>query len=219
MIKRLLLHVCCAPDATVPFRDLKAEGWSEIVGYFYGSNIHPEDEYRRRAATLDFLSEREGVFVSMRPYEPEEWLVHASPLADEPERGARCALCFALQLRAAAEEGERRGVTHLSTTLSISPHKDAALISRLGREAAASRGLTWEDRIWRKNNGFLRSVQISKELRLYRQNYCGCLYSRPDRGLPERSGICGASAGPTTLKASVYDARIQHARKTPPGNS
>jgi predicted adenine nucleotide alpha hydrolase (AANH) superfamily ATPase len=177
-IKRLLLHVCCAPDATVPFRDLKAEDWDEILGYFYGSNIHPEEEYRRRAETLDFLSEREGVSVSMRPYEPEEWFVHASPLAGEPERGARCALCFALQLEAAAEEGQRRGATHLATTLSISPHKDVALLSRLGREAAVSHGLTWEDRVWRKRNGFLRSVEISRELGLYRQSYCGCVYSK-----------------------------------------
>jgi predicted adenine nucleotide alpha hydrolase (AANH) superfamily ATPase len=177
MTKRLLLHICCAPDATVPFRDLKTEDWSEILGYFYGSNIHPEDEYLRRAKTLDFLSTHEAIAVLLRPYDPEEWFCHAAPLAGEPEGGARCALCFALQLKAAAEEGERRSATHLATTLSISPHKDVELLSRLGREAAASYGLIWEDRIWRKRNGFLRSVQISKELRLYRQNYCGCFYS------------------------------------------
>ena len=178
------MHVCCAPDATVPFRDLKTEDWSEILGYFYGSNIHPEEEYRRRAETLDFLSEREDIAVSLRPYNPREWFDRASSLAGEPEGGARCALCFALQLKAAAEEGQRHGATHLATTLSISPHKDVALISRLGREAAASHGLAWEDRIWRKRDGFLRSVQISKELRLYRQNYCGCVYSEGSRGEP-----------------------------------
>ncbi|MDR1376411.1 MAG: epoxyqueuosine reductase QueH [Synergistaceae bacterium] len=178
MDKRLLLHICCAPDATVPFRELKIEDWTEILGYFYGSNIHPLEEYRRRSETLDFLSEHEGIAVFTRPYDPEEWLARASSLADEPEGGARCALCFALQLRAAAEEGERRGSTHLATTLSTSPHKDVPLISRLGREAAASHGLTWEDRIWRKRDGFSRSARISSELGLYRQNYCGCVYSR-----------------------------------------
>jgi predicted adenine nucleotide alpha hydrolase (AANH) superfamily ATPase len=178
------LHICCAPDATVPLRDLKAEEqnspirYKEIVGYFYGSNIHPEDEYRRRAEALEFLSRHENVEVSMRPYVPDEWFVDASRYADEPEGGARCAVCFAMQLRAAAEKAQRRGATHLCTTLSISPHKDVALISRLGGEIAASRGLIWDDRVWRKNGGFLRSVQISKELRLYRQNYCGCLYSK-----------------------------------------
>jgi predicted adenine nucleotide alpha hydrolase (AANH) superfamily ATPase len=200
VIKRLLLHICCAPDATVPLRDLKIEDWSEILGYFYGSNIHPEEEYLRRSEALNFLSEHEGIAVFTRPYNPEEWFARTSFLADEPERGARCALCFALQLRAAAEEGERRGVTHLATTLSISPHKDVALISRLGREAAASRGLAWEDRIWRKRGGFLRSVRISEELGLYRQNYCGCLYSLNNIN--------------KTCEAREFDARIQCDRET-----
>jgi predicted adenine nucleotide alpha hydrolase (AANH) superfamily ATPase len=177
----LLLHVCCAPDAAVPFRDLKAEGWGSITGYFYGSNIHPKDEYRRRAEALEFLSEHEKIPVLFRSYDPEEWFSPASPLAEEPEKGARCALCFFLQLRAAAEEGKKRGATRLCTTLSTSPHKDANLIAKLGREAAAAHGMIWEDRIWRKNNGFLRSLEISKALGLYRQNYCGCLYSRRER--------------------------------------
>ncbi|MDR2175746.1 MAG: epoxyqueuosine reductase QueH [Synergistaceae bacterium] len=178
--RRCLLHVCCAPDAVVPFRDMKAEGW-EIIGYFYGSNIHPEDEFCRRAAALGFLARSEGIEVFARPYNPEEWFARASVLAAEPERGARCTLCFEMQLRAAAEEGRRRGATHLGTTLSISPRKDAALISRLGREIGAAYGLTWDDRVWRKNDGFLRSLRIGRELGLYRQNYCGCLYSKPEQ--------------------------------------
>lgn len=114
----------------------------------------------------------------MRPYDPDEWLACTFSLAEEPERGKRCAVCFELQLRASADEGVKRGATHLCTTLSISPHKDVALISRLGKEIAEACGLIWEDRIWRKNDGFLRSLRISEELGLYRQSYCGCLYSR-----------------------------------------
>jgi predicted adenine nucleotide alpha hydrolase (AANH) superfamily ATPase len=155
---------------------MKAEGWN-LIGYFYGSNIHPEDEYRRRAGAVEFLARAEDIEVLARPYDPEEWFARASGLADEPERGARCALCFEIQLRAAAEEGKRRGATHLGTTLSISPHKNVAIISRLGREIGAEHGLTWDDRVWRKNNGFLRTLRLSKELGLYRQNYCGCRYS------------------------------------------
>jgi predicted adenine nucleotide alpha hydrolase (AANH) superfamily ATPase len=179
----LLLHVCCAPDATVPFRDLKAEGWA-LTGYFYGSNIHPEAEYQRRAEALLFLAEREGIPVITRPYTPDEWFARVSHLADEPEGGLRCALCLAAQLRAAAEEGARMGVSCLSTTLTTSPRKDAALVSRLGAEAVASLeaavslGLAWDDRVWRKKNGFLRSLRITQELGLYRQNYCGCAYSQ-----------------------------------------
>ena len=181
--KRLLLHVCCAPDATLPFEVLKNEPWEEVVGYFYGSNIHPEDEYRRRADALKFLSERGDVKILPRPYEPEEWFAAASHLADEPECGKRCNLCFSLQLRAAAEEGAKIGASHLCTTLTISPRKNAALISRLGMDIAKEARLVWEDRVWRKNGGFLKSVQISKELGLYRQSYCGCVYSKISQGL------------------------------------
>ena len=180
---RLLLHICCAPDATVPFGDLKNEHWEEVIGYFYGSNIHPEDEYHRRAGALDYLSERCGIEVVTAPYKPEEWFDSVSHLANEPERGERCNLCFSLQLRAAAEEGVRRRASHLCSTLTISPHKDAALISSLGAKIAEQAHLTWENRIWRKNGGFLRSVQISKELGLYRQSYCGCVYSQPKYSL------------------------------------
>jgi len=176
---KLFLHVCCAPDATVPFEVLKNEkSWNEVVGYFYGSNIHPADEFRRRADALKFLSEHSGVNILFRPYQPDGWFAAASHLADEPEQGNRCKLCFAIQLRAAAKEAVANGASHLCTTLTISPHKDALLISRLGSEIAGQAGLTWEGRIWRKNNGFLRSVQISKELGLYRQGYCGCAYSQ-----------------------------------------
>jgi predicted adenine nucleotide alpha hydrolase (AANH) superfamily ATPase len=171
----LLLHICCAPDATVPIRDLKAEGWT-VTGCFYGSNIHPETEYRRRAEALCFLAEQEGIPVVMRPYAPEQWLAQVSHLAEEPEGGLRCSLCLGLQLRVAGEEAARLGASRFSTTLTVSPRKDVALISRLGAEVAASLGLTWEGRVWRKKNGFLRSLQISRELGLYRQNHCGCAY-------------------------------------------
>lgn len=186
----MLLHICCAPDATVPLLDLKAEGW-EVVGYFYGSNIHPQDEYLKRADAVEALAGHEKTSVSMRPYDPNEWLDRTAFLADEPERGRRCALCFELQLEAAADEGVRLNATHLCTTLSISPHKDVTLISRLGREIAASRGLLWEDRIWRKNNGFLRSLALCRDLGLYRQTWCGCVYScRAAVREPVREGAC-----------------------------
>ena len=94
----MIVHVCCAPDATVPFRDLKLENWDEIVGYFYGSNIHPEDEYVRRREAVNTLAEHEKISIALRPYDPEEWFSRAASLAAEPERGARCGLCFSLQL-------------------------------------------------------------------------------------------------------------------------
>ena len=175
----LMLHICCAPDATVPTLDLAAEGW-QVAGFFYGSNIQPEEEYQLRLGALHTLREHRGLPVEVAPYAPEEWRAHMLRLGlmEEPEGGRRCTACFELQLAAAAEAAVRLGCSHLCTSLTISPHKDAARITAIGERIASAHGLTWEPRIWRKKDGFLRSIRISKELGLYRQNYCGCLPSR-----------------------------------------
>ena len=177
---RLLLHICCAPDATVPWPELLSEGY-ETVGYFYGGNIHPQEEYEKRAGAVTTLAEVTQAPAVLPAYEPEAWLDATRELACEPERGRRCALCFRLQLAAAASYAAENGFTHLSTTLTISPHKDAALINKIGAEAAAARGLVWLARVWRKQDGFKRSVAESRRLGLYRQNYCGCIYSLRSR--------------------------------------
>ena len=177
---RLLLHICCAPDATVPWPELLSEGY-ETVGYFYGGNIHPQEEYEKRAGAVTTLAEVTQAPAVLPAYEPEAWLDATRELAGEPERGRRCALCFRLQLAAAASYAAENGFTHLSTTLTISPHKDAALINKIGAEAAAAHGLVWLARVWRKQDGFKRSVAESSRLGLYRQNYCGCIYSLRSR--------------------------------------
>lgn len=174
--ERLLLHICCAPDATVPWSELQNEGWF-TVGFFYGSNIHPEEEFLKRAEAVKALSLILAMKAVIQTYDPQSWHDVTAKFADEPECGKRCAVCFALQLKAAAEYARDNGFTHLSTTLTISPHKDPVLINRLGREASEQHGLVWIERVWRKNDGFKRSVSESRRLGLYRQNYCGCIYS------------------------------------------
>ncbi len=174
--QRVLLHVCCAPDATVPWADLPGEGL-EVVPYWYGNNIHPAAEEKRRRDALSALSLRMGGNVLWEDYIPETWLEAASDLADEPEGGARCALCFRLQLEAAARRASAMKIPLLCTTLTISPHKNAELINSIGAECASQYGVEWLARVFRKKNGFVRSVVLSKEYGLYRQSYCGCLYS------------------------------------------
>lgn len=149
------------------------------MGYFYGSNIHPQTEYQLRENAIKQLAAYEKFLWISAFYDPSEWYCHTRALAAEPERGKRCKVCFELQLRSAAFEALRQGCTHFGTTLTISPHKDAAFILNVGMQIADETGLKWFDRIWRKNDGFLRSVRISRELGIYRQNYCGCLYSNP----------------------------------------
>ncbi len=176
MNKNLLLHICCAPDASVPVPDLLAEGWN-VHGYFYGSNIHPQEEYARRLEALHRLTGHTGIPCDIAGYAPDEWLEGVRGLEDEPEGGRRCARCFELQLEAGAKIARALGCEYFCTTLTISPHKNVELINALGERIAGLHGLCWEKRIWRKNNGFLRSVRASKELGLYRQNYCGCRFS------------------------------------------
>ncbi|EFQ24004.1 protein of unknown function DUF208 [Aminomonas paucivorans DSM 12260] len=173
----LLLHLCCAPDGTVPWPDLEAQGF-RVTGYFTGHHIHPEEEYRRRAESVRALAESRGGAAVFEPYDPPRWLEAVAALKHEPEGGRRCGLCFALQLLGAARAAQREGCTHLCTTLTISPHKDPERINRMGRQVASQFGLLWEDRVWRKNDGFKRSVTESHRLGLYRQTWCGCVYSR-----------------------------------------
>lgn len=172
----LLLHICCAPDATIPWPALIEEGYC-VTGYFYGHNIHPQEEYNRRREAVETLASLLSQSVYIEEYNPNEWLEKAKALSEEPEGGRRCSLCFALQLEAAAQRARELSFSYLCTILTISPHKDPDRINRLGEEISARYGITWLNKIWRKNNGFVESVRKSREMNLYRQNYCGCCYS------------------------------------------
>lgn len=173
---KLLLHICCAPDATVPFPELLSDGYS-VTGFMYGGNIHPADEYARRSEALAKLTAVIGEAVVVMKWNPKPWIEATRKYAGEPEGGARCRLCFGLQLEAAASYAEENKFTHLSTTLTISPHKNPKIINQIGRRIADKYGLFWIDKTWRRNGGFKRSVDESKRLGLYRQNFCGCIYS------------------------------------------
>lgn len=176
--RKLLLHICCAPDATVPWRALVDEGF-DVVGYFYGSNIHPADEYDKRREAVEKLAREMAGSVIFAPYEPEIWMDKVRHLAGEPEGGKRCTLCFALQLKSALAEALKRQCDAMATSLTISPHKDPNRINALGHALCRPTGVEWVDRIWRKRGGFALSVKESLRLGLYRQRYCGCIYSIP----------------------------------------
>ena len=175
-MKSIMLHICCAPDGSIPVPDLQAEGW-KVMGFFYGSNIHPHEEYTRRLEAVNILASHCGISCVIGHYVPQEWLDGVKGLESEPEGGLRCEKCFTLQLEACAKEAVKLDCEYICTTLTISPHKNAELINALGRDIAEKYGLHWENRVWRKKDGFLRSVRASRELGLYRQNYCGCTFS------------------------------------------
>ena len=184
---RLLLHVCCAPDGTVPLADLGDEGY-DVTAYWYGGNIHPEGEEKKRRDSLALLTSRLGVPFLSAPYDPDPWMAEAGFLGGEPEGGSRCALCFRIQLEAAARAAFLGEIPWMCTTLTMSPHKDPSLINAIGERAASLFGRKWLFRIFRKKNGFLRSIGLSREFGLYRQSYCGCLYSMHRGDGHERTG-------------------------------
>lgn len=178
---RLMLHICCAPDATVPWPALASEGWS-VAGLFCGCNIHPYDEWERRRDAVLCLARHLGMQVIIDPYDTSEWDRRTRGLEQCAERGERCRICIALQLETVARRAVSLGIGAMCTTLTISPHKDASMINSLGAEISAGLGLEWIERVWRKRGGFKASVDASRELGLYRQRWCGCRCSIPREG-------------------------------------
>jgi predicted adenine nucleotide alpha hydrolase (AANH) superfamily ATPase len=175
-MKKLLLHICCAPDATIGI-DRLAPHW-ETTGFFYNPNIHPAAEYEKRHEAMDQLSEATGLPFKTGEYDPDQWKVMVQGLEDEPEKGLRCELCFRERLRKTAREARDGGYDAFAAVLTVSPHKDASLINKLGAEAGQEFGVEYLPTDLKKMDGFKRSVQMSKELGIYRQNYCGCEYSQ-----------------------------------------
>ncbi len=172
---KILLHICCAPDATYPFSELSKE--FDVIGYFYGSNIHPIEEYERRKNALLKLSKEWKFPVIFEEYKPDRWLKEVKGLEMEPEGGKRCEKCFYIQLEKTAIKARELGIGAFTTTLTISPHKNVKLINSIGREISEKLGVKFLERVFRKKGGFKRSVELSKKLNLYRQNYCGCIFS------------------------------------------
>lgn len=175
MKERVLLHICCAPDATAVFERLSPE--YEVVGFFHNPNIYPVSEYRKRLAEAEKAAAALGFFLIAPEYEPKEWLQAVQGLENEPERGLRCAACFTYNLQAAAAKAKELDFPLFTTTLTISPHKVSAMIMLAGQTAAQTCGVKFLELDFKKQGGFKRSLQISNDLELYRQNYCGCRFS------------------------------------------
>lgn len=174
---RLLLHSCCGPCSSAVIERL-AEHFTLTV-YYYNPNIYPDTEYRRRAAEQAGLLERLGVPMIEAEYDPAEF--DAIGMGDEPEGGARCKACYALRLDQTAQYAKAHGFSWFCSTLSVSPHKNAAWLNELGQAIAEQYGLSWLPNDFKKKNGFLRSLQLSEEYGLYRQSWCGCRWSRQER--------------------------------------
>jgi predicted adenine nucleotide alpha hydrolase (AANH) superfamily ATPase len=172
---RILVHVCCAPDALYVLRLLQEE--YEVTAYFANSNIHPAEEYALRVEEARKVARLLAVPLLEDSYDAGRWLALTSKFKDEPEKGRRCDVCYALRLQRTAETAARGGFDVFATVMSLSPWKKAAVINRIGRQFGKRYGVRFLQADFKKKDGFKKSVALSRDHELYRQDYCGCLYS------------------------------------------
>lgn len=176
-MKKILLHACCAVCAGYPVKTLRERGIEPVV-YFFNPNIHPEEEYQRRLNELVRYCGKYNVRLIIGENKTQEWFDCVKGLENEPERGKRCQKCFEYRLTEAAQKAKEEGIDTFTTTLFISPHKVRNDIITAGRKAAEKYSLTFDDTDFRKQNGFLKTMEIAKEENFYRQKYCGCIYAQ-----------------------------------------
>ncbi len=172
---KVLLHICCAPDASYGVPAMRER--FDVTGFFYNPNIHPGEEFRKRAlATLE-LREKSPFPLVMESGGEQAWEEAVRGLEGEPERGRRCEACIRLRLRETARKAAELGMPAFGTVLTVSPKKDAAMVNRVGREEEERAGVRFVAADMKKGDGYLRSVRITRELGIYRQRYCGCRFS------------------------------------------
>ncbi|MCR5262203.1 MAG: epoxyqueuosine reductase QueH [Candidatus Gastranaerophilales bacterium] len=176
-MKQIMLHACCAVCAGYPLELLKEKGYEPVV-YFFNPNIHPEEEYTRRLNELIRHCEKYGYKLIIGENSTDEWFEYVKGLENEPERGERCKKCFEYRLNKTAEKAKELDIDTFTTTLFISPHKVRKDILEKGIQAAEKYALIFDDTDFRKQNGFLKTMEIAKAENFYRQKYCGCIYAQ-----------------------------------------
>jgi len=175
MGKTLLLHTCCGPCSTAVLEQVMPE--FDVTLYFCNPNLDSETEFTKRLLAQETVAEYYSVPLIAAPYDPQVYMARVSGLEAEPEGGVRCEHCFSLRLADTAKLAQARGFDLFGTTLSVSPHKDADLLNEIGSRLEVQYGIPYLRADFKKKEGYRRSVAIARGLLLYRQNYCGCLYS------------------------------------------
>lgn len=182
-VPSLLLHSCCAPCSSYVLEYL-SEHFS-ITVFYYNPNIFPEEEFEKRIEEQKMLIEklpaRHKISFQAGDYDSEKFYQLAKGLEQIPEGGERCFRCYELRLRKAAEMAREGGYDYFTTTLSISPLKNAAKLNEIGELSGKEYQVPYLSSDFKKKNGYKRSTELSKEYGLYRQDYCGCIYSKLER--------------------------------------
>ena len=180
--KTLLLHACCAPCSSYVLEYLSK--YFDITLFFYNPNIYPEEEFRFREDELRRLIGEmplpSGVNIISGRYEPSEFFDIARGYEELPEGDERCRRCYALRLEESARAAKEGGFDYFCTTLSISPYKNAEWLNTIGKETSEKYGVGYLFSDFKKKNGYKRSIELSEQYSLYRQDYCGCVFSKRD---------------------------------------
>lgn len=178
---RLLLHSCCGPCSSRCLETLKEK--FAVTVLYYNPNITDRSEYeKRKGEQIRLLRETGWAEFLDCDYDPAEFFAAAKGLEGEKEGGARCYRCYELRLAETARIAAEKGFAFFCTTLSVSPHKNAQWINEIGERFEKEYGVQWLYSDFKKQNGYLRSVELAKEYHLYRQNYCGCVFSDWTKG-------------------------------------
>lgn len=183
VVPKLLLHSCCAPCSSYVLEYLSQ--YFEITVLYYNPNISPAKEYEARVAEQERLVKelpaKYPISFLAGEYHPEEFYRAVKGLESCPEGGERCTICFEMRLREAAETAVKGGFDYFTTTLSISPLKDAKRLNSIGKALAEECGVAYLYSDFKKKNGYKRSTELSSQYGLYRQNYCGCVFSKEEQ--------------------------------------
>lgn len=175
MKQKILVHICCAPDALFVMGLLKGD--YDACGYFYNPNIHPREEYELRLEETRKVAEVLNFELIEDAYDDEQWFKITEKYKEEPEKGKRCDICYAMRLKKTAQKASTLGFDSFTTVMSLSPWKKADVLNQMGKMFAHKYKIDFLEANFKKKDGFRKSVELSKQHELYRQDYCGCKYS------------------------------------------
>lgn len=173
---KIIIHTCCAICSGYPISLLKDMGY-QVIAYFYNPNIYPIEEYQKRLDAEISLCKHLGCELVVGDYETDLYYESVAGLENEPEKGIRCDKCFELRLLKTAKFAKENGIQYITTSMVISPHKNFQKLTSIGERIARDFDLNYLAIDFKKKDGFLKTNKISKELGLYRQNYCGCKFA------------------------------------------
>ncbi|MCF7908689.1 MAG: epoxyqueuosine reductase QueH [Candidatus Omnitrophica bacterium] len=179
-MKKVLLHICCGVCALYCFERLRKDGFS-VEGFFFNPNIHPYFEYLKRRRAAEIAAENSGILMQEGNYRIFDWFKIHKPYHEDVEGGLRCESCYRMRLEKTMALCCDKNYDYFTTTLTISPHKKSSVVFKVGSDIGKDKFLAID---FKKKDGFKRTIGQAKKLGIYRQGYCGCVYSKNEREIP-----------------------------------